>query len=132
DFASRFRVLRYDIRGHGASDAPPGEYSIESLGREALRLLDALEIDRVAWCGASLGGMIGQWIAIHAPDRLSALVLANTSPRIADPAGMETRRTTVLAQGVGAVVDAAMSRFFSPATLAADLPRIASARETFL
>src|SRR5687768_6864047 len=79
DLLSAFRVLRYDIRGQGASDAPPGEYGIDVLGRDALRLLDALGLGSVAWCGLSLGGMIGQWVAIHAPDRLSALVLANTT-----------------------------------------------------
>jgi 3-oxoadipate enol-lactonase/4-carboxymuconolactone decarboxylase len=132
DLLSHFRVLRYDIRGHGASDAPPGEYSIDALGRDALALADALGLDAVAWCGLSLGGMIGQWIAIHAADRLSALVLANTSPRIADPAGMEARRVTVLEQGMAAVVDAALARFFTPALLAESPPRVASARETFL
>jgi 3-oxoadipate enol-lactonase/4-carboxymuconolactone decarboxylase len=132
DFTSRFRVLRYDIRGHGASDAPPGDYTIDGLGHEALGLLDHAGLDRAAWCGVSLGGMIGQWIAASAPDRLSALVLANTSPRIADPAAIDARRKTVLADGMAAVVDAAMARFFTPALLSASPPRVASARETFL
>jgi len=129
---ARFRVLRYDHRGHGASDAPAGDYTIEQLGRDALALLDRLGVDRVAWCGASLGGMVGQWIAAHAGDRLTHLVLANTSPRIADPAGMETRRRTVLAEGMRAIVETAMARFFAPPLLALDPPRVASARETFL
>ena len=83
---ARFRVLRYDLRGHGGSDATPGDYTVERLGRDALALLDRLGLDRVAWCGVSLGGMVGQWLAAHAGDRLSCLVLANTSPRIADSA----------------------------------------------
>ena len=129
---ARFRVLRYDHRGHGASDAPPGDYTVEQLGRDALALLDRLGFDRVAWCGVSLGGMVGQWIAANAGDRLTHLVLANTSPRIADPAGMEARRRTVLAEGMGAVTDTAMTRFFAAPLLAANPPRVASTRETVL
>jgi 3-oxoadipate enol-lactonase/4-carboxymuconolactone decarboxylase len=129
---AHFRVLRYDHRGHGASDAPAGDYTIEQLGRDALRLLDWLGLERVAWCGVSLGGMVGQWIATHASDRLSRLVLANTSPRIADPAGMDARRRVVLADGMAAVVDTVMARFFAAPLLAANPPRVASTRETFL
>ncbi len=129
---ARFRVLRYDLRGHGGSDATPGDYTVERLGRDALALLDRLGLDRVAWCGVSLGGMVGQWLAAHAGDRLSSLVLANTSPRIADPAGMEARRRTVLDGGTRAIVDTAMARFFGDALVAANPPRIASARETLL
>ena len=134
---ARFQVLRYDHRGHGASDAPAGDYTIEQLGRDALALLDRLGLDRVAWCGVSLGGMVGQWLGAYAGDRLSHLVLANTSPRLADPAGLEARRHTVLTEGMGAVVDAAMARFFGAAALAAPLlattgPRVASTRSTFL
>ena len=129
---SRFCVLRYDTRGHGATDAPAGDYTMEGLGRDALALLDGLGLARVAWCGVSLGGMIGQWLAVHAPERVSALVLANTSPRVADPSVMEARRRTVLDQGLRAVADTAMARFFAPPLLAANPPRVASARATLL
>ena len=132
DFVARYRVLRYDLRGHGASDASAGDYSVADLGRDALALLDTLGIHRVIWCGQSIGGMVGQWLAINAPDRLSHLILANTTPRVADPPGMETRRKTVLQHGVAAVVDTAMRRFFTPALLEQNPPRIASARQTFL
>ncbi len=124
------RVLRYDVRGHGASDAPAGDYTVEQLGTDAVRLLDHLELTDIAWCGASLGGMVGQWLAAHAPDRLRALVLANTSPRIADPAGMEARRRTVLSDGMSAVEATAMTRFFGRTLLDANPPRVASARAT--
>ena len=129
---SRFRVLRYDLRGHGATDAPPGDYTIEQLGRDALTLLDSLGFDRVAWCGLSLGGMIGQWLGAHAGERLTGLVLANTSPRTADPAGMEARRRTVLANGMASIVDMAMTRFFGEQLAAANPAPVASARETLL
>jgi len=126
------RVLRYDTRGHGGTAAPGGDYSIEQLGRDAVALLDHLALDRVAWVGVSLGGMIGQWIGANAPDRLTRLVLANTSPRIAEPAGMEARRQTVLTRGMQAVVDTAMTRFFVPALVDANPPHVATARATVL
>jgi 3-oxoadipate enol-lactonase/4-carboxymuconolactone decarboxylase len=128
----RHRVLRYDTRGHGATDAPAGDYTIDGLGRDALALLDRLAIDRVAWVGVSLGGFVGQWVAAHAPDRLTHLVLANTTPRIAEPAGMEQRRQTVLARGMASIVDTAMSRFFVKPLVDANPPHVASARETVL
>ena len=118
DLSEDFRVLRYDIRGHGATDVTPGDYRIEQLGADVLALAEALAVDRFAFCGLSLGGMIGQWLAAHAPDRVTGLVLANTSPRT-DAAAMETRRQAVLDGGMTAVVDTVMGRFFSPSTLAA-------------
>lgn len=126
-----FRVLRYDIRGHGATTVTPGDYSIAQLATDALTLADALGIDRFAFCGLSLGGMIGQWIAATAPDRISHLVLANTSAR-ADAAGMESRRQLVLSAGMAAVVEVVMGRFFTPESLAAASPSVASARRTLL
>jgi 3-oxoadipate enol-lactonase/4-carboxymuconolactone decarboxylase len=128
----RYRVLRYDTRGHGATDAPAGDYTIERLGLDALALLDRLAIDRVAWVGVSLGGFVGQWIAAHAPDRLTHLVLANTTPRIAEPAGMDERGKTVLARGMAAIVDTAMTRFFVGPLVEANPPHVASARQTVL
>jgi 3-oxoadipate enol-lactonase / 4-carboxymuconolactone decarboxylase len=118
DLLSHFRVLRYDIRGHGASDAPKGDYSIEELGREVLGLVDALKIPEFAFCGLSLGGAIGQWLAIHAADRVSRLVLASTSPQFGPRANWDARRQAVLDGGMAAIVDLAMQRFFSSETLA--------------
>jgi len=118
DLLSHFRVLRYDICGHGASDAPKGDYSIEDLGREVIGLADALKIYEFAFCGLSLGGAIGQWLAIHAADRVSRLVLANTSPQFGPRANWDARRKAVLEGGMAAVIDLAMQRFFSPETLA--------------
>jgi 3-oxoadipate enol-lactonase/4-carboxymuconolactone decarboxylase len=105
-----FQVLRLDLRGHGASDAPAGEYTIAQLAADVLAVTPR---DRVSYCGLSLGGMIGQWLAAHHPERIERLVLANTSPRVADPSQFEIRRKTVLAEGLGAVEPAAMQRFFS-------------------
>ncbi|UTY56533.1 alpha/beta fold hydrolase [Massilia sp. erpn] len=80
--AQRFRVLRYDTRGHGQSGAPAGAYSLDRLGRDVLELLDALGIGRVHFLGLSLGGFIGQWLAIHAPERLGKLILSNTAAQL--------------------------------------------------
>jgi len=129
DLLARFRVLRYDIRGHGASDAPAGDYSMERLGRDVLALADALKIAKFAWCGVSLGGMIGQWVAARAGDRLTHAVLANTSARLGDPSAMETRRKTVLESGMAAIVDVAMGRFFSAENRS---PQTVSVHRTFL
>jgi 3-oxoadipate enol-lactonase/4-carboxymuconolactone decarboxylase len=115
---SCFRVLRYDIRGHGASDAPEGDYSIEELGHDVLDLADALKISEFAFCGLSLGGSIGQWLAIHAADRVSRIVLASTSPQFGPRANWDSRRKAVLDGGMPAVVDLVMQRFFSSETLA--------------
>jgi 3-oxoadipate enol-lactonase / 4-carboxymuconolactone decarboxylase len=113
-----FQVLRYDTRGHGASDAPPGEYSIDMLGRDVLGLADRLGISQFAFCGLSLGGAIGQWVVANAPERVTHLVLANTSPQFGSPANWNARIETVLKSGMAAIVDMAMQRFFSPETLA--------------
>jgi 3-oxoadipate enol-lactonase/4-carboxymuconolactone decarboxylase len=132
DLERHGQVLRYDLRGHGASDAPAGEYSLEQLGRDALGIANALGIGRFAFCGLSIGGMLGQWIALEAPDRLTHLVLANTTSRMADPSAMETRRKTVLDQGMAPVTDAAVRRFFSPGMVAADAAPVAWARRVLL
>ena len=109
-----FQVLRYDSRGHGASDVPPGDYTIDQLGNDVLGLMDALKIPQAAFCGLSMGGGIGQWIALNAPQRLSALVLANTSPKFGTPDVWDARHKAVVEGGMAAVVDAVTQRFFSP------------------
>ena len=129
DWLPYFRILRYDACGHGASDVPSGDYSLERLGRDAIALVDALGIDRFAFCGLSMGGMIGQWLGASAPDRVTHLVLANTSSRL-DAAAMETRRRTVLEGGMAAVVEMVLGRFFMPETLARHNPDAASVERT--
>jgi 3-oxoadipate enol-lactonase/4-carboxymuconolactone decarboxylase len=131
DFAPHFRVLRYDIRGHGASSTTPGDYTIDQLGADALALADALGIDRFAFCGLSLGGMIGLWLALNAPARVTDVILANTSAR-PGAERMESRRQAVLADGMAAVAESVMGRFFSPRALAANPPYVAVARRTLL
>ena len=132
DLSPHVQILRYDIRGHGASGAPRSDYTIEELGRDALALADTLGIRQFAFCGLSLGGMIGQWLAANAPERVTRLVLANTTPRVADPPSMEARRRTVMEHGIAAVADVVMGRFFSPRVLASGRAEIVSARRTLL
>ncbi|MFZ0299507.1 MAG: 3-oxoadipate enol-lactonase [Candidatus Sulfotelmatobacter sp.] len=127
-----FQILCYDTRGHGASEATAGEYSVEMLGKDVLALADSLKVSQFAFCGLSLGGAIGQWVAVHAPQRVTHLVLANTSPQFAPRANWETRIGAVLKGGMSAVVDLAMQRFFSPDTLAKQNPHVASIRSVFL
>jgi 3-oxoadipate enol-lactonase/4-carboxymuconolactone decarboxylase len=127
-----FRILRYDIRGHGATEVPAGDYNIEILARDALALADALGIREFTWCGLSLGGMIGQWLGARAADRVMALVLANTSSHFPDPGVMDNRRRTVLENGMAAVEESVMGRFFSPERLNANPPAVAAVRRVLL
>jgi 3-oxoadipate enol-lactonase/4-carboxymuconolactone decarboxylase len=131
DLLPHFRVLRYDTRGHGASDVPAGDYSIERLGQDVIALTGALGIAKFAWCGLSMGGMIGQWLSASIPDRITHLVLANTSSRM-DSTAMEARRQTVLEGGMKAVIDAVLGRFFTPETLARQNPDVGSIGTTLL
>ncbi|HXR01632.1 MAG TPA: alpha/beta fold hydrolase, partial [Pseudomonas sp.] len=84
-FSKSFRVVRYDTRGHGKSLVTQGPYTIEQLGRDVLALLDALNIKQAHFCGLSMGGLIGQWLGIHANDRLHKLILCNTAAKIGGP-----------------------------------------------
>jgi 3-oxoadipate enol-lactonase len=109
---SRFRVLRYDSRGHGQSASPPGDYSMERLGRDALELIAGLGLEQVALCGLSKGGMVGQWLAAHAPERISRLILCNTSAYL--KSGWQERIDRVRAQGMSAIADTVIDRWFTP------------------
>jgi 3-oxoadipate enol-lactonase len=116
-----FRVLRYDTRGHGQSLVTEGPYSIEQNGFDALALLDALNIQQTSFCGLSMGGLIGQWLLLNAPQRLDRVVLCNTAARIASPEVWNPRIETVLRDGVAAMValrDATINRWFTPQFIA--------------
>jgi len=109
----RFRVLRYDQRGHGASSVTPGPYTIAQLGRDVLGLLEALKIQRVHFCGLSMGGMTGMWLAVNAADRIDRLVLANTTPKIGTPEVYDARIETVRKGGLAVVADVVIERWFT-------------------
>jgi 3-oxoadipate enol-lactonase len=106
-------ILRYDMRGHGKSSVPDGPYTIGQLGGDVLFLLDQLGIERVDLCGLSVGGMIAMWIAIHAPERLGRLILANTAARIGTREGWEQRIATVETAGMASLATASMERWFT-------------------
>lgn len=113
-FIEQFRVVRYDSRGHGLSDAPAGDYSMDRLGRDVIELADALGIARFHFCGLSKGGMVGQWLGWRAPERLERLILANTSPYMGPPASWDDRIRAVRASGMAAMTDAVLERWFTP------------------
>ena len=115
-FEQDFRVLRYEHRGHGGSPVPPGPYSMSDLGADAIELLDGLGVDRAVWCGVSLGGMVGMWLAVHAPERLSGLVLACTSAHVASPDVYRQRAALVRERGIEAVAAAIVARWFTVTT----------------
>lgn len=117
-FTEHFQVLRYDTRGHGESLVSPGTYSIEQLGGDVLALLDALQLDKVHFCGLSMGGLIGQWLGINAGERLHKLVICNTAAKIGTQDVWNPRIEMVLGQGEQAMValrDASIARWFTPA-----------------
>jgi 3-oxoadipate enol-lactonase len=113
-FAERFRVLRYDSRGHGQTSATQGQYSVEMLGRDVLQLLDALNLRRVNFCGLSIGGMTGMWLAVNAPQRLEKLVLSNTAPKIGKLDAWNERMRAVREGGTRAVAEQVVDRWFTP------------------
>jgi 3-oxoadipate enol-lactonase len=112
-----FRVVRYDHRGHGGSPVPPGPYRIEDLGRDLVRLLDRLALERASFCGISLGGMVGLWLAANAPQRLDRLVVCCAAARVPRPDDYAARATLVRSQGMAAVAQAVITRWFTPAFL---------------
>ena len=116
----RFRILRYDNRGHGATPAPDieGPYSIEMLGRDVLGLLDALNIDKVSFCGLSKGGMVGQWLGINASDRVNKLVLSNTASYFPNKGMWRERIGMATVDGIPAIAEASIARWFTPGYLA--------------
>ena len=122
----QFRVLRYDTRGHGESSATPGPYSIEQLARDVLSLLDALQLDRVHFCGLSMGGQTGMWLAINAPARLHSLVLSNTAAKIGTPEIWNARIDAVRKGGMKSISTAVMERWFS-AAFRANSPEVVAA-----
>jgi 3-oxoadipate enol-lactonase len=112
----KYRVLRYDTRGHGGSgqgvDVSSG-YTLDQLGGDVLRLLDGLGIERAHFCGISMGGLTGLWLGVHAAHRLERLVVANSAARIGTVAGWFERAAQVVASGMDPVADGACGRWFT-------------------
>ena len=130
--AARFRVLRYDTRGHGESSVTPGPYSIMQLGRDVVRLLDELEIERAHFCGLSMGGMTGMWLGVYAATRIERLVLCNTAAKIGTPEIWNARIEAVRQGGMAAIADAVIQRWFTPAFIARAPDAIERTRQVIL
>ena len=109
------RILRYDTRGHGRSSVPAGPYSLDQLGEDVIRLLDALSIDTAFFCGLSLGGLTGQWLGINHPTRFPKLVLCNTAARIGTVVGWSERIEAVQKTGLQAMAPAIVNRWLTDA-----------------
>jgi 3-oxoadipate enol-lactonase len=130
----RFRVLRYDTRGHGGSEAAQGPYALEMLGQDAIGLMDALKLDKVHWVGLSMGGMIGQFIALNHPDRLWSLILCDTAaltPKESQPM-IQERINTVREKGMTPLMEPTMERWFTPSFLCLNSQMLSLIRKQFL
>jgi 3-oxoadipate enol-lactonase len=112
--AERFRLLRYDHPGHGGSPPAEGPLTIDDLGGGVVELLDELELERVSFCGLSLGGMVAMWLASRAPERIDRLVLCCTAARLGPPEFWEERAELVRREGMAAVADTVVGRWFTP------------------
>src|ERR1700737_72576 len=127
-FAQNFRLLRYDSRGHGRTSAPQGAYSVEMLARDLLQLLDALNLQRVNFCGLSIGGMTRMWLAVNAPQCLQKLILSNTAPKIGKLETWNERIRIVREGGTKAVAEQVVERWFTPDFRASHPDQVAKTR----
>ena len=129
-----FRVVRYDTRGHGGSDAPGGAYTLQQLVDDAIGIMDELGFDKVHWVGLSMGGMIGQGLALSYPDRIERLVLADTSAIIPDDAQpiWQERIDAVNKAGIQVVAESTLERWFTPNYLKQNPPVIDQIRQQIL
>jgi 3-oxoadipate enol-lactonase len=119
-FAERFRVVRFDHRGEGASPSPAGPYEIADLGRDVLELLDSLGIERTSYAGVSIGGMVGMWLAVNAPERIDRLVLICTAAYLGPPSRWAERAAAVRAAGsTEAIADGVVDGWLTPEFAAA-------------
>jgi 3-oxoadipate enol-lactonase len=129
EFQRKLRTLRYDTRGHGRSSVTAGPYSVEQLGKDVLALLDALRLDRVHFCGLSMGGMIGMWLGVNAPARLNNLVLCNTAAKIGTPETWNARIEAVRKAGMKSLASAVIERWFTPGFRAKEPATVATVQK---
>jgi 3-oxoadipate enol-lactonase len=115
EFLKTLRVLRYETRGHGQSSVTRGPYSIEQLGKDVLGLADAVGVERFHFCGLSMGGMIGMWLAANAPERVDKLVLCNTAAKIGNAETWNARIEAIRKDGMKPVAASVVERWFTPA-----------------
>jgi 3-oxoadipate enol-lactonase len=113
ELSQRFRLLRYDKRGHGESEGPPGPYTVEMLARDVIELLDFLRIETVHFCGLSIGGQTGIWLGVNAPKRLKSLTLSNTAAQIGTLEAWTKRIDAVRQNGTASIFDGVIERWFT-------------------
>ena len=112
-FKSQYYVICYDTRGHGESNSPQGPYLLQDLGLDVIQLLDVLNINKAHFCGISMGGLTGQWLAIHNPERFSSVVICNTAAKIGTEQAWLDRAKLVRTQGLKSIAETAASRWFT-------------------
>lgn len=130
--SQRFRVLRYDMRGHGLTAVTPGPYTIARLAQDVLGLLDSLKVAQAHFCGISVGGAIGQWLGVNSSDRFRSLALSNTAARIGTVDGWDTRIKTVREGGMASVADAVVSRWFTESFVKRSPAKVEATRQMLL
>lgn len=130
-FASLRRVLAVDLPGHGKSNATPGEYRLDDLGADVLAVADRTGLDHFDVCGVSLGGLIGLWLAINAPERVSSLVASNTAARIGSRQGWSERMAAVASQGMMGLRDQIVPRWVAAGFPERDPETYSSLQEMF-
>jgi 3-oxoadipate enol-lactonase len=128
-WSKKFRVLRYDTRGHGQSSVTPGPYSIQQLGCDVVALIEALGVERVHFCGLSMGGQIGMWLGGNAPARLDKLVLCNTGAKIGTPEVWSLRIEAVKSAGMKSIAPAVMERWFTAGFRATQVETVAAVQK---
>lgn len=131
-WSRQYRVVRYDRRGHGKSGVPKGPYSMDMLGRDALAILDALGIQKANWCGLSMGGMVGQWLAANAPQRFDKMVFSNCTDYYPDKSPWNDRIKTIREKGLASIVTANMERWFTKGFRDSNPDTIRTFTDTFL
>jgi 3-oxoadipate enol-lactonase len=124
----RFRVLRYDARGHGRSSVPAGPYTLPQLATDVLRLLDHLRVDRAHFCGLSVGGLVGMWVAAHAKGRVDRLALCNTAARIGTLESWGARMDAARSRSLPGIAEAVLERWFTPGFREREPAAVARAR----
>jgi 3-oxoadipate enol-lactonase len=127
-----FRVVRFDTRGHGQSSVTPGPYSVAQLGGDVIALMDHLAIPSAHFCGLSMGGMTGMWLAVHHPQRIRRLVLANTAARIGNADGWNARIAAVERDGMGSILPVILDRWFTDGFRQRDPATIGTISEALL
>lgn len=114
ELSHHFNILRYDKRGHGGSNINQDKVSIAELGEDVVELVDALKLENVYFCGLSIGGLTGQWLAIHRPERFKKFIICNTAAKIGTVEGWEARVKQVTEFGLESILDGTAERWFTP------------------